>query len=120
MDPRILNALQSLGTTRTYDPGEKVFIEGSPGDTMYVVIDGTIEISVGGKALETAGRGAIIGEMSLLDASSRSATVIAKDFCVLSQIDQKQFLTLVEKAPAFSLSVMKSLVSRLRNLNTMI
>jgi CRP/FNR family cyclic AMP-dependent transcriptional regulator len=109
--------LQSVGTSRTYQPGEKIFIEGSPGTTMYVVLDGNIEIHVGGKSMEVAGRGAIIGEMALIDSTTRSATVVAKDYCVLSQVNQSQFLSLMEKAPYFALSVMKTLVTRLRNMD---
>jgi CRP-like cAMP-binding protein len=116
----ILNMVKSVGSPQTYEPGEKVFIEGSPGTTMYVVLDGNIEICVGGKSMEVAGRGAIIGEMSLIDSSTRSATVVAKDYCVLAQVNQSQFLTLMEKAPSFALSVMKTLVTRLRNVDAMI
>jgi CRP-like cAMP-binding protein len=115
-----LNILQTVGSTRTYEPGEKVFIEGSPGNTMYVVLDGNIEIFVGGRFMEVAGRGTIIGEMSLIDSSTRSATVEAKDFCVLAQVNQSQFMTLMEKTPSFALSVMKTLVTRLRNVDAMI
>jgi len=117
VESSILNVLQKLGTPRTYQPGEKVFIEGSPGTTMYVVLDGNIEIHVGGRSMEVAGRGAIIGEMALIDSSTRSATVVAKDYCVLAQVNQSQFLSLMEKIPCFALSVMKTLVTRLRNMD---
>ena len=120
MKSSLLNMVQTVGSPRTYEPGEKVFIEGSPGSTMYVVLDGNIEISVGGKSMEVAGRGTIIGEMALIDPSPRSATVVAKDYCVLAQVNQSQFLSLMEKVPLFSLSVMQSLVTRLRNINAMI
>ena len=120
MESSILNMLQIVGNPRTYEPGEKVFIEGSPGTTMYVVLDGNIEICVGGKSMEVAGRGTIIGEMALIDSTTRSATVEAKDYCVLAQVNQSQFLSLMEKAPSFALSVMKTLVTRLRNVDAMI
>ena len=119
MESSILNMVQNVGTPRTYQPGEMVFNEGSPGTSMYVVLDGNIEICVGGKSMEVAGRGAIIGEMSLIDSSTRSATVVAKDFCVLAQVNQSQFLSLMEKTPTFALSVMKTLVTRLRNVDAM-
>ena len=119
MESSILDMIQDEGSPQTYEPGEKVFIEGSPGTTMYVVLDGNIEICVGGKSMEVAGRGAIIGEMSLIDSSTRSATVVAKDFCVLAQVNQSQFLSLMEKTPTFALSVMKTLVTRLRNVDAM-
>ncbi len=70
--------------------------------------------------MEVAGRGTIIGEMSLIDSSTRSATVEAKDYCVLAQVNQSQFLSLMEKAPSFALSVMKILVTRLRNVDAII
>ena len=120
VESSILNMVQNVGSPKTYEPGEKVFIEGSPGTTMYVVLDGNIEIYVGGKSMEVAGRGAIIGEMALVDPGPRSATVVAKDYCVLAQVNQSQFLSLIEKAPSFSLNVMKSLATRLRNVNAMI
>mgnify|MGYP000438125153 CR=1 FL=1 len=119
MESRILNMVQAVGTPQTYEPGEKVFIEGSPGATMYVVLDGNIEIHVGDKPMEVAGRGAIIGEMSLIDSSTRSATVVAQDYCILAQVNQSQFLSLIEKTPSFGLSVMKTLVTRLRNMDSM-
>ena len=72
---------------------------------------------MGGKSIEVAGRGAIIGEMALIDSSARSATVIAKDYCVLALVNQDQFLSLMEKIPCFALSVMKTLVTRLRNMD---
>jgi CRP-like cAMP-binding protein len=112
--------VQDVATPKTYEPGEKVFIEGSPGTTMYVVLDGSIEINVGGKSMEVAGRGAIIGEMSLIDSSTRSATVVAKDYCVLAQVNRSQFLSLMQKTPLFGLSVMKTLVTRLRNVDAMV
>ena len=117
MESSILNMVQNVGTPRTYEPGERVFIEGSPGNTMYVVLDGNIEIHVGSKSMEVAGRGAIIGEMALIDSSPRSATVVAKDYCILAQVNQSQFLSLMEKTPCFALSVMKTLVTRLRNMD---
>jgi len=120
LEASILNTLKVVGSPRTYKPGEKVFIEGTPGTTMYVVLDGNIEIFVGGKSMEVAGRGAIIGEMALIDSSTRSATLEAKDYCVLAQVNQAQFLSLIEKTPSFALSVMKTLVTRLRNADKMI
>ena len=120
MDASTLNMVRSVANTRTYLPDEKVFIEGSPGNAMYVIIDGNVEISVAGKLVEIAGPGMIIGEMALIDSCDRSATVVAKDNCVLAQLGENEFLSLIEKNPHFGLSVMKILVTRLRNMDTMI
>jgi CRP/FNR family cyclic AMP-dependent transcriptional regulator len=119
VESSILNLVQNVGTSRTYQPGEKVFCEGSPGTSMYVVLDGNVEIRVGGKCMEVAGRGSIIGEMALIDSSTRSATVVAIDYCVLVQVNRSQFLSLMQKTPRFGLYVMKTLVTRLRNMDAM-
>ena len=120
MEASILKMVRSVANTRTYLPDEKVFIEGSPGNTMYVVIDGNVEISVAGRLIEIAGPGMIIGEMALIDSCKRSATVVAKDNCVLAQVNESEFLSLMEKTPHFGLSVMKILVTRLRKMDAMI
>jgi CRP-like cAMP-binding protein len=119
MEASILNMIRSVANTPTYEPDEKVFIEGSPGSTMYVVMDGNVEISVAGRLIEVAGPGIIIGEMALIDSCNRSATVVAKDNFVLAQVNESEFLSLMEKSPRFGLSVMKILVTRLRNMDAM-
>jgi CRP-like cAMP-binding protein len=53
-----------------------VFREGDPGKGMYVLLQGTVEISVGGKVVELAYSGALLGEMALIDSSSRSAVTL--------------------------------------------
>ena len=114
MEASIMNIIRNVASTRTYLPDEKVFTEGSPGNTMYVIIDGNVEISVSGRLIEIAGPGMIIGEMSLIDSCDRSATVVAKDNSDLAQVNESEFLSLMEKIPSFGLSVMKILVTRLR------
>jgi CRP-like cAMP-binding protein len=53
MEASILNMVRSVANTRAYQPDEKVFVEGSPGNTMYVIIDGTVEITVAGRDCRT-------------------------------------------------------------------
>ena len=120
MEANIMNMVRSVSNTRTYMPDEKVFNEGSPGNTMYVVIDGHVEISVAGRLIEVAGPGSIVGEMALIDSCNRSATVVAKDNCILAQVNESEFLSLMEKTPLFGLNVMKILVTRLRNMDGLI
>jgi CRP-like cAMP-binding protein len=105
--------------TETIDlaPGEAVFREGDKGDLLYVVLDGTVDVSVGDVIVETAGRGAILGEMALIDDSLRSASVIAKTPCRLVGVDRKRFQFLVQQTPNFSLHVMKVLAQRLRRMD---
>jgi CRP-like cAMP-binding protein len=114
MEIHILSWVKDFDNPQTFKTGETIFTEGTPGTQMFVVLEGKVDIQTGGNSLDVAGVGDIIGEMALIDASSRSATAIALEDCKLVPVDEKQFLYMVEHTPYFSLYVMKVLVERLR------
>jgi CRP-like cAMP-binding protein len=97
-----------------FGAGDVVFLEGQAASHMYVVVEGELEVYLQGQLIEVAGPNAILGEISLLDGSPRSATVRAKTPCKLAAIDQKRFLFLVQQNPHFALHVMRAMAERLR------
>lgn len=113
----ILNWFKDFENPQSYKTGETLFTEGMLGTVMFVVLDGKIDIQTGGNSLDVANAGDIIGEMALIDDSSRSATAIALEDCKLAPVDEKQFLYLVEHTPYFSLYAMKVLVERPRRMD---
>ena len=100
--------------------GEPVFHEGDDGDVMYVVLDGTVNILLGGVVVDTAERGSLLGEMALIDNAPRSASAIAKTACRLVPIDKRRFHALVQQTPDFSTHVMKVLAERLRRMDSIL
>ena len=94
--------------------GEVIFTAGDPGDRMYVVIEGEVDVLFEGRVIETTGPGGILGEMALIDRSPRSATAVAKTDCKLAPIDEKRFEFLVGQTPFFALHVMRVMCERLR------
>ena len=94
--------------------GQFVFKAGDPGETMYIVTEGEVEIVGESATLETAGPGSIVGELALIDDEPRSASVVAKTDCRLVAIDRRRFVYMVQETPLFALSVMKILADRLR------
>jgi CRP/FNR family transcriptional regulator, cyclic AMP receptor protein len=98
-------------------PGAVLFREGDKGDKMYVLLEGEMQILLGDFVLETVGRGALIGEMALIDDSPRTATAAAKTPCRLAAIDRRRFHFLVQQTPHFATHVMKTLADRLRHMN---
>jgi CRP/FNR family cyclic AMP-dependent transcriptional regulator len=100
-----------------FSAGQVVFEEGQPGDLMYVVKEGEVEVSVRGKVVETIGTGGILGEMALIDTGPRSATATAKTDCKLVPINQRRFTFMVQQTPYFSVEVMKVMADRLRKMN---
>lgn len=98
-------------------PGLVLFREGEPGKEMFILLQGTAEISVGGDVVELATPGALLGEMALVDSSARSATVITRSDCKFVAVDGKQFDLLVRESPEFARHVMTVMANRLRTMN---
>jgi CRP-like cAMP-binding protein len=98
--------------------GQPAFLAGEAGRMMFVLIEGEADVIVGGEVVEAAGRGAIFGEMALIDSAPRSATVIARTDCRLLPIDIERFNALIQKTPDFARHVMKVMADRLRSMNS--
>jgi CRP/FNR family cyclic AMP-dependent transcriptional regulator len=94
--------------------GATIFAEGEPGDRMYIVVAGEVDIRCRGRLLVVVRAGELIGEMALIDREVRCATAIARTDCLLAPVDSQRFLSMVQEAPTFALQVMQVLVKRLR------
>ncbi|HXW14716.1 MAG TPA: cyclic nucleotide-binding domain-containing protein [Terriglobia bacterium] len=100
-----------------FTAGQVVLRAGDVGETMYVVVEGEVEIVDASLILEVAGPGSIVGELALIDDEPRSATVIAKSHCRLVPVDRRRFQYMTQETPFFALAVMKVLADRLRSKN---
>ena len=94
--------------------GDALFEAGEPGDVIYVLMTGVVEIIVHKSVVEIAEAGAMLGELALIDEVPHSATVIAKSDCSLFAIDRKRFNFLIQQTPGFALHVMRVIAARLR------
>ena len=99
------------------EPGHVLFREGDTGDTMFVVIDGAVDVTHGGQLIEKIEVGGIIGELALIDTAPRSASAIAATPARLVAVGTKEFTFLVQEHPTFALLVMKVMAERLRRAN---
>jgi CRP/FNR family transcriptional regulator, cyclic AMP receptor protein len=99
---------------RTFAAGQVIFEEGDPGDLMFAVVQGEVDVFKAGEHLRTLTLGDIFGEMSLIDDAPRSATALAKTACKLAAIDKKRFMLLVQQTPFFAIQMMQILTERLR------
>jgi len=102
---------------RCFAADEKIFVQDDEGACMYVVRSGKVGIVAAGAILETVGPNGTFGELALIDGSTRSATAIAREPTEAAVIDEKAFLYLVEKNPAFALDLLRRLARRLRRMN---
>ncbi len=117
-DSALLKDLTSNFPARppAYQPKNAVIMrEGEAGIFMYVVMDGAVRITVGEKIIELVKAGGVFGEMALVDQSKRAASAAAAADCNLMSINRNDFLTLIKTNPAFGVSLLKTLATRLRN-----
>ena len=97
--------------------GQTLFRVGDPGDVMYVLITGKADVLVGDEVIVTAGPGALLGELALIDAAPRAATVVAATACRLISLNKEQFHALIRGTPYFATEVMKVMADRLRRMD---
>ena len=101
--------------------GHIIFTAGEPGDYMYGLLEGEVELVIDGKVVETILTGDIFGEGALVQPhGTRASTAIAKTDCKLAFLDEKRFLFAIQETPSFALQVMRSFSARLRRLKTAI
>src|SRR5688500_4134494 len=107
-----------------FGPGEVIFKEGDPGDGLYVVLSGRVQISAtiaGGErhVFSTVGAGDVFGEMAVLDSLPRSAHAhaSAEGEATLVFVPREQFLDLLKNSPALSLAMVQEISRRVRDIN---
>ncbi len=103
-----------------FPAGAVIIREGQEGNHMYVVMEGELSITLKSKLLAKAHPGEIVGEMAMVSSNLRSATVTADTDCVLAEIDQGSFESMLKHVPDFTIHVMNVLAGRLQNAFDMI
>ncbi len=91
--------------------------EGSPGDDMFILLEGELKISKQTKFITSIKPVEYIGEMALIEAKPRSATVQAVTDSTLLRITRTQFQKYFSQRPDSLFSMMRTLSNRIR-LNT--
>lgn len=114
---RTIAIFQKQPFPQNFLAGEIIFSQGEPGEVVYGILEGEVEMFVNGKLVETIARGDIFGEGALVHPDrSRASTAVAKTDCQLAFLDRERFLFAVQQTPMFALEVMRSYSDRLRRL----
>jgi len=100
--------------------GKILFRAGASDDGCYRVEDGLLKVTMvstsgAERILAFLGRGAIVGELSILDGLPRSATVVAVREATLSFLSRTEFEAFAEEHPEVYKSLVKLLAQRLRD-----
>jgi CRP-like cAMP-binding protein len=106
---------------KTYSNGEVIIKQGEPGDCMYVIQSGEVEIvkDKDGREIQIAIRktGDFFGEMALFSREVRSATVKAFGEVRVLTVDKKNLLKSIQKDPSLAFRIIETLSKRIRDLS---
>ena len=109
-----LFALAKIATEERYLNGEIIFNEGEPGDSMYVIIHGSVSVFNKRNNLAELSKGECFGEMALLDHEPRSSSIKANSDIPILKIDEKKFYDLIAENLQITQGIMRILSKRLR------
>lgn len=104
-----VEAIAAIAEKHQVAAGKELFREGDPGDGVYLVVSGEIDVvkrtSAGERSLARLGAGGVLGEMSLLTADARSATGRALVETALLRLPSTRFRALLEQGSPAALKV---------------
>ena len=117
-----LHALRLIAQERRVTAGQEIFREGAPGDGVYFVKNGRVEIFTGSGAgrriFSTLGPGEIFGEMSVIEQRPRSATAAAAAAeTEIYFLPRGEMLSFLQSSPALAFALLQQISHRLRELN---
>ncbi|WP_193198719.1 cyclic nucleotide-binding domain-containing protein [Nostoc sp. MG11] len=115
-----VSIFQKQPNPKVFSAGQIIFEEGQPGDFMYGILEGEVDILVNDKVVETIETGEVFGVGVLVGVKNRTYTAIAKTDCKLAFLDEQGFLFAVQETPVFSIKVMKSYSERLSRVEHML
>lgn len=119
-----LDRLLDGGQRLFLDAGDILITEGSLPDAFYVILEGEVEILKQSGNQQTViavhGACAILGEMSLIENMPRTATVRAVEPSHVLKISQGTFNQLIHDHPSAALSLLQTVMRRLKNTEVML
>jgi CRP-like cAMP-binding protein len=98
-----------------HNAGTVIAREGEPGVGLFIIVDGTADVSIGGRKKATLGPGDFFGEIALLDGGPRTATVTAKSDVALLGLTEWVFRGLMVEHPSIALKTLQQMAARLRS-----
>jgi len=119
LEPEALDQLCRYAKHMVLKRGATLIAKDDPGNSLYVVISGTVKISVSSPdgrnaILNLIGPGDLFGEVSVLDGQPRSADAIANTNCEVFVIDRRDFLPFVRSQPTLAMKFIELLCAKLR------
>jgi CRP-like cAMP-binding protein len=116
LDNKSLKRLSETFIDRAFVPDQELAVEGSGGVGFFVIESGEAVVTVEGEERRTLGAGDWFGEIALLDAGLRTATVTATTDGKMYGLTQWQFRPLVEENASIAWPLLQAMAKRTREL----
>lgn len=104
--------------TVTFDPGEVIYSQGDTGAVMFVISDGTVELSKakgqGKEIIAEMAKGDFFGELSILESIPRPETAIALTNCSVVVIHRNTFVKMLKANMEIAFRMMQKMSTKLR------
>lgn len=114
--PEFINQLTALGSETSFDPGERIFVQGAYADKFYLLLEGEIEIeahsadAVCSLAIQTIQPGEIVGWSWLFPPYTWHFSATAKTSCSALAFNAPAIMVHAEKDPTFGFHLMRLLM----------
>lgn len=112
-----LSSIAQITDEIEYTKDEQVFAEGEQGDAMYLIVDGQVKVHSGDHVFAELGTRQVFGEMAILDAEPRSASITSMSDLTLLKIRREDFTEILAEKPEISQGIIQVLTHRLREAN---
>jgi CRP-like cAMP-binding protein len=118
LPPDEVRTLARTARPLTLGPTERLVVQDQAGGSLFVVAEGEVEVVLrrdGGEdvIVDTMGKGAVVGEMSLLTKQPRSATVRAVEGAVVYEIGDRQYGPCLRRHPEIVADLASLMADRL-------
>ncbi len=120
LDDTELQEMADLTELCTYPPDHILCHEGVYEEVFYIVADGNVVISKkmtgeeGERVLRKLGRGALVGEMALIQNAPRAATVRTTTECTVLEMEKSDFETILSRSPRMAIDIIRTTLDRMR------
>lgn len=119
LDAAARDEIRRSATLVRLPAGGTLFREGEPGEAMFVILRGSLQVVIGHdtaaeRTVDILDRGALVGEMALLLGEPRSATIVARRDSELLRLDRPSFDGLLSRHPRAATELARLLGGRLR------
>jgi signal transduction histidine kinase len=120
LDDDELQEMADLTELCTYPSDHILCHEGEYEEVFYIVADGNVVISKkmndkeGDRVLRKLGRGALVGEMALIQNAPRAATVRTTTECTVLEMEKKDFETILSRSPRMAIDIIRTTLDRMR------